>query len=273
MIRRLTPAFLIVIAANVAMLAGVAVNRSGPPEAVVTLTERELRLPMGTSDRDTARRLDMRYNSRGRPALSWLTPDKLAALGFDVSAPPSQPSRVFYARQLPRRVFVVLEYDGPAWQNHLRELRRLQAERAEQMEAVRRGERDIETLTDRFGFDIGAEETQASRLMMIDAAVDPAALRRVYPDRQKQIILPATVRVYVEDTTPGGINPTGMISLATGSVIVPRAWRGVLDAVGPPLPNFGVLTAPPRFGVTLAYGARFEPWIVSIETLDASAPP
>jgi len=272
MIRRLMPALLIVIAANVATLAGVAVNRSGPPEALVALTERELRQPMGTSERDSARRLDIRVNSWGKPSPSWLTPDKLAALGFDVSARPGQPSRVFHVRHLPRRVFIVLEYDGAAWQNHLRELRRLDAERAAQMEAVRRGERDIESLTDRWGFDIHAEETQASRLMAIDASIDPAALRTKYPDRSKQIIVPATVRVFEGAGTDGG-RLTGMVSMATGSVIVPRQWRGVLDSVGPPLPNYGVLTAPPRFAVTLAYGARLEPWIMSIEKTDSSSSP
>src|SRR5262249_50079141 len=64
MMLRVLPALVIVVAANVATLAGVAANRSGEPDAVITMTERELPLRF-TNDRNSARQLTVRIDRTG----------------------------------------------------------------------------------------------------------------------------------------------------------------------------------------------------------------
>lgn len=271
MIRRVLPALLIVIVANLALLIGVAANRSGEPDAAVTMTERELEMRF-SSDRDSARQLQVRIDRSGYPYQRWLTRSKLEALGFDVSAATTPDAVTFYARQLPRRSFVVLEYDGPAWQEHLRELRQRQAARAQQMEEVRRGERAEKAVNEFMVVDIEAEERLASRLMPIDASRDAGALRQAYPDRRRHIIVPATIRIQLGDYSAAD-RLTGAVSLVTSSLVVPRALRGVLDSLAPSSSMYNPRTGGPRYTVTVAYGARHEPWVESIEGIDRSAAP
>jgi Domain of unknown function (DUF4824) len=247
MTRRVLPA-LIVIVANAAILIGVAVNRSGEPDAVVTMTERELPMRFG-SDRDSGQQLLMRIDRSGYPYQRWLTPAKLEALGFDVSAPATSDSARFYSRQLPRRAFVVLEYDGPSWHNVLNELNEL------------RGRQNIE---------IEREERLASRLAPIDASTDAAALRQAYPDRRMHIIVPATIRIQIGDYRSAD-RLTGYVSLVTSSLVVPRESRAVLDNLSPSSSMYGADAAGPRYTATVAYGTRREPWIVSVERIDSPA--
>src|SRR5712691_10794634 len=90
--RRVIPLLALVIVSNIVMLAAVRANRTGEPDAVVTLTERELHLER-TSDRDSA--LKLRLETVTNPSswseenqmLSWLTPAMLATLGFKCGQP------------------------------------------------------------------------------------------------------------------------------------------------------------------------------------------
>src|SRR5688500_15583643 len=80
----------LVVRVVVATLVGVAGwNRSGPPRAVVTLTERELPMPWETSaaDEDPGRQLLIEINRRDEPldALNWLPQSRLRAIGFPFS--------------------------------------------------------------------------------------------------------------------------------------------------------------------------------------------
>jgi hypothetical protein len=94
---------MLVIVANLAALSGVWFNRTGQPDAVVTLTERELPLmPRGDDDSGVALKLTWRSEDGGD---SWLDRDKLDELGFDI--PHSGIDR--YISQY-RKLFAVLEY-------------------------------------------------------------------------------------------------------------------------------------------------------------------
>jgi hypothetical protein len=267
--RRVLPALLIVVAANAAMLVGVAASRSGDPDAVITMTERELPMRF-TTDRDSARQLEIRADQAATIFLPWLGRQKLQALGFDVDALPKDNAAGAYSRQLPRRVFVVLEYDGPAWQDYLTDLRRRHAVMEQQEDEVRRGVRVQSQVTEPYVPAPKDVEEATSRLMAIDAGTDAAALRRTYPDRRRHIIAPATVRLQY-DFRPVAERITGSISLVTHSLVVPRQWRAVLDSLGSGSPYGGTKT--PRYTVTVSYGSRHEPWITAIERIDTLLAP
>src|SRR5262245_25672132 len=100
--RRILPLLLIVIVANVAMLIGVVANRSGEPDAVVTMTERELPLRFRT-DRNSARELEVRIDWTQSFAVPWLRRQKLEELGFEFGSIPQDATAPEYSRQLPRR--------------------------------------------------------------------------------------------------------------------------------------------------------------------------
>jgi len=268
MMLRVLPALVIVVAANVAMLAGVAANRSGEPDAVIIMTERELPLRF-TNDRNSARQLTVRIDRTGTIFLPWLRRQKLEALGFEFGGMPQADTAV-YSRQLPRRAFVVLEYDGPAWQSYVSELRRRREVMEQQADEVRRGVRAQNAVTEQYVPNVEEEQASASRLLPIDAGTDAAALRRAYPDRRLHIIAPATIRPQF-DYRPSADRVAGSISLVTQSLVVPREWRGVLDNLG--AADYGVRTSPARYTVKVAYGSRHEPWITSIDGIDTPRAP
>ena len=133
----------IIIVTNVIALAGVANNRTGKADAVAELTERELGLPYryGMNKENTG--LGLRINCRiedaqnyfygnnnclGDPA--WLNKQKLLELGFTLQPNRERtPGRSIYRNELPRKVYLVLEYNGAAYQ---RTLARAEEELSEQ---------------------------------------------------------------------------------------------------------------------------------------------
>jgi hypothetical protein len=78
----------LVIVTNIVMLASVRVNRTGAPDATMTLTERELPIER-TSERDSAQklRLEQRPFWSEPQEMGWLTPEKLATLGVTCRQP------------------------------------------------------------------------------------------------------------------------------------------------------------------------------------------
>jgi hypothetical protein len=113
------------------------------------------------------------------------------------------------------------------------------------------------------------ERQTASRLVAVDAALDPAALRTKYPDRKQVMILPALARVILEGYPPylrGGI-----MSLATDSLNVPEAlrWNAYLQYYYNPYTyeKDRVKIYPPPYAVTLRVGSRYEAWVASVRAL------
>jgi hypothetical protein len=115
--RALYAALGLLIAVNAVVLLGVVRNRSGEPDAVLTLTEREMPLSWPfRHEENTGVSLHLNLNS-DIEAQRWFDEAKLAELGFDTGHfRESDNWRVY--RELPRKAFVVLEYDGEAWERH-----------------------------------------------------------------------------------------------------------------------------------------------------------
>jgi hypothetical protein len=268
--RTLAAALALIVAANVFVLAGVAYNRSGEPEAVLQLSERELTVPpeWGFGSEKSGIRLDLRwrvpltpkeYQRRGQYAYNhgggaeWLTATKLAELGFDLPALKDAERNERYERE--RQVFLVLELDGPAHQAALDAARAYAADNTATKEAAAARQR------------VEREETSSSRLFAVDAGLDARQLRARYPDRARHAVVAGRVRPWIEGRE-GQWRYSGYISaVSVARVSVPYELRLVFDAL-PPTRTYTREIQLPRFEATLAYGQRLEPWLASARRLE-----
>lgn len=219
-------------------------NRAGEPRQVLTLTERELWLehpPVASGD-DPGLRLRLVFEPRADPlgARAWLTDDRLRALGFALHVPVGSPEAAYVYDRVPARIgWVVFEYDGPAF----REIERRRALNEEGREW--RGRRE------------------PSRLVPVDAGPDDGVLRARYPSGH--VIVRADFGVRYDANVGGAPHVYGWVrETIPTSVHVPKAWRGVLDAIGnePDQPPHG--PRPPRYDVDLAVGRLGVPYVVAI---------
>jgi len=264
------------IAVNALVLAGVWYNRSGTPDAAVELTERELTLsPINKENSGVSLRLDWRqYGDR---ELKWFDKDKLTFVGFDCSTPVgSADAEIRYRKALPRKTFVVMEFEGKAWETW----QTLELKKFEDMEAkIIKGDKarnDLAKAKKRFAWEIVAD----SRLFPVDAGNNPKRLRELYPDRSRFIITSARVRLHYRSAV-----------LEKGKLLEPAKLRGIIeevltDTVRVPRDKQGLLRPlalkndywrhnvyddetnekpkPPRYKVVLNYGRRYEPWVVTV---------
>jgi hypothetical protein len=284
-LRLIGAALLLFLAVQTVVLARARGNRSGTPEARVALTEREL-WPASFSDpdEDTGLQLRLRWAEhwRGEADPQWLGAGKLRALGFDVSVPPGDEKAEWAYRAFrQRRVWVALEMEGEAWRDVIRR-RRLEIQKVRE-EAAAKG--------NACGCDPEAEEKglardliSDSRLFAVDAALDPEALRRTYPDRSRFLILPATVRVSVqhhaleEPKTPPFVGGS-LADIAVPEMDVPLRLRPVFEEARrrhdreqkERLDRGEIGGTPPAFRAVVAVGHRREPWIAAAELLPAPA--
>lgn len=251
--RSLLPAAAAAIACltNVAALTLGALNRSGTPDAEVTLTERELRLERQSDSTATALRLMFvqRFDREGE----WLTCPKLERLGVSCAPPPPGTDMGrWYARQPERPAYVALEYDGPAWHAYREaEKRRLQEARRTYQAAA---PDDSESLLGGY-----------SRLVAIDADSDPDVLRTRYADPHRYLIVEARVSIY-GSSAPRGSGPprlSGTITrLLPSTINVPKSYSSIFASMNGSsyAPS---AEQPSRYWVTLRYGRFHEPWIVN----------
>jgi hypothetical protein len=253
---KLLAGLVLVALANAAVLAGVAWNRRGEPEATVSLTERELQLPWdaGSDEDDTGLILRLEWSPRwgSTDSATALPSTTLRELGFRLSPPPGR-------MEPPRSAWVVLEMDGAAWQRWLAKRRR---EVEEQQRKAAKSDcppgRVIEEM-----------EVRESRLVLVDAGLDPEALRRRHPDRSRSLIV------------PGVVQASGVVSeLRVESIYVPLRLRPVLDEMARDeevrrqrLAGAEDAPRPPRYRAVVAFGRRGEPWLVSVERLPAPVTP
>jgi hypothetical protein len=262
---------------NAIALGGVGWNRSGEPESVLKLTERELwepyRYGFGREEgglqltlrwRVLPRDPDMVFYGEFQGAPDWLDEAKLKELGFDVSPPPHERRAAWrYDRQLPRETLVVLEFDGPAYQKALERARERAAKEAAKGAAT--GKTGPGTPAEQTATFLKNEETANSRLFAVDAGRDARALRARYPDRARYAIVQGKVRAsylfgrnkdawwtgYVEDIHNGQIN-------------VPLEFRRAIERAPGPVPRPAAAADRPAFEATVAFGRRFEPWITAV---------
>lgn len=274
--RTLVAGLTLILATNAVALVGVAYNRSGEPESTLTLTERELHLPYGwgfsrensgislmlqwrvLDERNDARQAGRRYTSYGK-APGWLDRDKLAALGFDLPEAGDTPrARRQYDKLLSKEALLVLEFDGPAYQaaledarNHLRQEEVLLAENA--------GKKEFEVRVKNAQRELYQEERIYSRLFVIDAGLDAASLRDRYPDRTRYAIVRGQIQPFRATNNRGSAGYVADLNVTR--INVPAEYRQIFASMlaGTRVNEYGVAANP--YEVSVAYGARFEPWI------------
>lgn len=275
--RTLAAGLALIALTNAIALGGVAYNRSGEAESVLKLTQRELWAPDGFGlDRDGGGlQLSVRWrvltadpdvafyaNFQGQP--EWLNEVKLAELGFDVSPPPAARRASWrYDRQLPREALVVLELDGPAYQKALERARERAAKEA--AKGAETGKTGPGTPAEQAATFLKHEQTTNSRLFAVDAGRDARALRAKYPDRTRYAIVQGKVRPYHEiHRAKQPPRWTGHIEIIENArVNVPLEFRKMIESAPRSIPSVGVPSDGPPFEVTVAFGRRFEPWIVA----------
>ena len=273
-------ALAIVATVNVAMVAGVWRNRSGPPDADLWLDERELELlPAQRENSELA--LRWRVQREAPPgaryaavAAPWLDGPKLEALGFDCPVPPGAPEAVtFYRRQLSRQVLVVLELGGPDFEGRLAAW---QARARDDLASWGRPRDDADR--EAVGSVIEAAPRRASRLVAVDAGLDLAPLRARYADRGRYPILPGIVRlVHLTEPRDGGPALAGrLVALLPAEIFVPRHARAVFSGLAghPPgdrpasllysdlLAGLAATDHAPRYRVRIAIGGGLQARVV-----------
>jgi hypothetical protein len=246
-------AALVVIASNAFTLWAARANRAGEPEAVLDLTEREMRLAGREAD-NTAMALRLEWTDlepawKGpgtEQAPTWFEAAKLASIGFDTSLPVTRENAAHYRGMAPRSVYAVLENDGEAWRRYVDRLAT-----PEEKDAA----------------------SKRPRLVLIDVGTDAAALRARHPDRRRTVIVPATAGLTFVQPRTGDPFLKGRVNVAYPiEMNVPRELRPVLESLSPPTAlaadrRSGEIdpVGDPRYRVTVKWGRSLEPWIAGVE--------
>lgn len=265
--RTLIAGIALIAISNVVALLGVWYNRNGEPESELHLTQRELATPYWRGmDRESGGlelRLQWRILSQnsddylysgggGHP--EWLDKAKLEALGFHMSRQNEPIGQRHQGKQLSRQVFVALEFDGPAYQEALKRAQQLAEGKATKKAPYPNSASPEERLK--------REQTSASRLFAVDAALDPAELRNNFSDRSRYAIVRGRVRLnYFAWRITGSEQELGYLSeIVNDRLNVPYEFRPVFENMSRTR-NWQEISGLP-FHVTVAFGKRFEPWIV-----------
>lgn len=281
---------LLILVTNGVVLLGVAENRRGEPESRVVLSQRELggrqswrhrmgnhednslslpliwRVPVADDQIDAYR---WGWTRSGYPP-AWLTEERLAALGVDVTALKSaaQTGKTRGRREAADRVvLVVLELAGPAWQHAVEQVRRTRQEASGKVDSKEKQDniQNAEKL-------LRKVETEDSRLYAVDAGLDAGALRQRYPDRSHYLILPARLTMWVTHPEGQEARVKGHFEdLLVPEIHAPRAVQQALAALPAPARDDGDdgdegrgLPPATPFHATLVVGSRLEPWIEGI---------
>lgn len=272
----------VILAVSGGTLLGVLWNRTGTPDAVLELEERELILL--PAERENSGRAmafviegERRWFSTSPP---WLDRARLAALGFDTSVDAeADDAEQHYRAQPARPVFVALELGGDAFRKHLAEWE----ERLRKEAAGTEGTPPTPERLAEIERELATAPESASRLVLIDVDRDRAALRARHPDRSKVAILRAVVRIRWNRPEVTGIGEPPKSALIEGRIgelhpatlTVPPRLHAALEALplqesGPVLfdaERVALLGRPSRYRVRVAFGRSLEPWIESIEPL------
>lgn len=261
----------LILVTNAVALTGVAFNRSGSPQAVLTLSERELKLPWAgwqEKDEDSSLALtlswavdgsfsgdvDHPYSRYDRTA-SWLDAKRLRELGFSLAPPGEEWSWNRHSRMQPREMFLLLELEGDSHRRFLAATDAWAAEERERAEAdpdEKAGARRLEHIEN----SVRDAHKRATRLNVIDAGLEAEALRAAYPDIAKFAVLRGSVRPEWRGSTSEGTYVGRIVSLDVESLHVPTGLLPVFDGL-----NRNNGKSEPAYLVDVAWGKRAEPWI------------
>lgn len=249
----------LILLINAVALAGVWYNRSGEADSRLALSERELSRSYRNQDENSGLSVQLLWR---RPSEAtdgdytrntMLSEEQMLRLGFAPAPDECQPR---CRQRASREVLVVLELDGPAYQEELT----LQRQLIEQARLAQAAVPTDEHLTHRLKQATSELDRleRGSRLYAVDVGLDRETLRQHYPERSRYAIVHGQVRPsYGRERAL-----TGHISeLSIAQINVPQRWRAVLDSL-PSGPNNASRT--PLQRIEVAFGRRLEPWITAV---------
>ncbi|OYT94871.1 MAG: DUF4824 domain-containing protein [Pseudomonas sp. PGPPP3] len=261
----------LIVLVNAIALAGVAWNRSEPADSRLQVSERELShsYPYWRQDNSgIALLLNYRWpnskpNDYSYDSLRQLSPEQMHALGFKVPSELNDESVRHYRRQLDRDGLLVLEFNGPLYQQQLHRAReQLEKSRAD-LAAVPDNKQLIES--HKLAREtLQREQTSASRLFVIDAGSDMANLRTRYPDRQRYAIVRGCFDTWAwHDDGRWQIGGSAQVPVAA-NIYLPQRWHALFAELPrrPETPGFPNSGGEKLFNAELAFGQRLEPWLV-----------
>lgn len=261
------PAAAVLLVSNALLLGLAAFDRAGSPQASLRVTERELpfRQPR---DRREDRTVRLEWEQRRdwfREGPGWFDVAKLRSLGFDCSVPAGSPAAALhYAKALPRRAYVVLEFEGEAWEEWA-------ARQSMELNALagRVDQGEFSTSEYRSAQDAFLRARQGrSRLFVVDAGPDPKVLRDRFPDRDRNLVLQGTARLLLRRGRSGPYLAGEVGAIEGEELHLPEAALDFLRTGGAdsPLPGPYWTAAPaPRYRVTLRSGRLHRPRIEKVE--------
>lgn len=270
--------FAVLVLTNIAVFSGVASNRSGEPESQVTLTERELQLPYRIHQENSGFALRLSWRALGKDdtlnkypdwrSPLWFNAEKLEALGFNVNDyQETNGKTIFYKQPIPKEVFIALEYNGESYQEALKRAQRV-LEREEGLFTQTPGDKRLREQFERAQKRVTHEQMTESRLFAIDAGLDPKALREKYSDRTRFVIAKGLVKPRY-NYNKNKKEVVGYITrLSVQTIHVALEHRQMLEDIIDQDKAKRDEFEPARYEVELAYGNRWEPWIVAIRHMD-----
>ena len=251
----------LILITNLVVLLGVASNRRGETTGQLTLTERELRLQHAYDYENSGISLRLDWGQmHGWSGNDWLTTDKLAELGFDVSVDPNtEEAEEFYRYPLPIEAWLVLEFDGSAWQNHLETLRST----IQQYTPNASTDDDPNWRFAKAKEDLEVAKAMGSRLFVVDAGLDPERLRERYPEKHRHLVVRGEVSIRRHEQPPRA-EVRGFVSgPMVADLHVPLPFSKSLESLDDTLNQ----QTGPRYQAEIVYGSRFEPWIAKLQRI------
>jgi len=252
----------IIVLTNAIALAGVAYNRSGTADSRLQLSERELSYNIYQREDNSGMAVSLLWKVLSKDILSaprkdssydwynysheahWLDDAKMTELGFDVGAPAYRAPGVYSYKPLKdREVFLVLEFNGPAYATYVKQSILHATAQGSKDEAVRQ---------------IKEAQDESSRLFVIDAGRDAETLRRRYPNRSMYIIAKGVVGAHWQGTGDKVELNAYVNRLSVSSLHVPKPHDAVFSGY-----NAGSAVKL-HYLVDVDYGKRHEPWITSV---------
>ena len=272
----------LIVLVNAIALAGVAWNRSEQADSRLQVSERELShsYPYWRQDNSgIALHLIHRWpnskpNDYSYDSLRQLSPEQMGALGFKVPKELNDESVRRYRRQLDRDGLLVLEFNGPLYQQQLQ----MAAEQLEKSRADLAAVPDNKQLIESHKLareTLQREQTSASRLFVIDAGSDLASLRARYPDRQRYAIVQGRFDAWAwHDDGRWQIGGSAQVPVSE-SINLPHRWHAVFAKLPrrPDTPGFPHSGGDRLLNAELAFGQRLEPWVVEFSAGQSEAQP
>jgi hypothetical protein len=267
----------LIVLVNSIVLLGVAWNRNALPDSRLYLSERELGNGYDYWRKENSGiglRLDYRWpdtrpsnvNTQSFTSGQRFSPAIMAELGFVVPAELNADSVRRYRRQGDRDGLLVLEFNGPQYQQQLQRAEQQLAQSATELAAVPDSKPLIESHK-RAREALQREQTRASRLFVVDAGAELSSLRARYPDRQRYAIVHGRIEAWAwQDDGHWQIGGSAQIPLAQ-SIHLPKPWHALFATLPTrkQVPGYADSGGERLFNAELVFGQRLEPWITQFQ--------